>query len=722
MMNNTLPQILLLNPPSRNDPQSESILVELVEMFHQRAAWPLVLLNILLAAILLGIWWQPQTSQWLWFAAISAVALRNIANHHRYQRARSQAKINHTYWYRSFALGTVANGMAWGAGGVLFYVPSMPLHSAVILMLICGIAAGISASQSSIWPSVVWFVCAAILPTAVHAFFLGGGINIIVGALLLFYLVYILVVGRVNHNTLIDAVRLRLENEQLLHDIARSEQYFRAMVENLPDLLTVIDHGGRLVFESPTMENILGHPVGSMHGKSSLQLIHPDDHPLAKAAMSQAFGQGSARAELRICNSQGGWQLFDCVGRRLQVNEQTAVVFNARDITEQRAMEDALRRARDHAEQASRIKSQFLATVSHEIRTPLHAILGMAEMLRQTPLNARQHNYVETFHTAGDHLLNLINDILDYSRLEAGGLILAQLDFDLYQLLEEILALLRPQASAKGLRLHLLIDKDVTAHRRGDPQRLKQILMNLIGNAIKFTPRGDVELTLGQSGGEQLNFAVRDTGIGIPADKLDSIFKPFIQVDTGNTREQGGTGLGLSICRHLVEAMGGTIQVHSIPGGGSRFDFRVNLPCCLAEDIAPTRIPPAERTNSIRSGRLLIVDDSEMNQRIMRAFLQDCGCQISYANNGLEAISQFQQQAPELIFMDMQMPGMDGASATREIRHWEAEHALAPCPIIALSASAMEEDSDNAIAAGCTEFHPKPLSQATLFSLLQKYL
>ncbi len=717
-----------MNPPGPlNSPEppaidEQAIRAELVDMFDQRAPWPLILLNIVLAALLLVVWWEPSQLHWWWFFSIALVSILNIVRHQRYKKTVREGQADSGYWQASFTRGVIAIGLAWGIGGVLFYDPQLPLHSAVILLLICGIAAGVSASQASIWPSVVWFACCAILPPAVHTLLVDGYIHSIVGGLLLFFIGYILIVGRINHRTLINSVQLRQSNQRLLDDIASSESHFRALVENIPDLLTSISHDGHFLFESPTMEKILGFKAGSWHNKPALEMIHPEDQQSAAEAIQTAFETGSSRVELRLHDVEGNWRLFDCVGRRVDDREPPALVVNARDITERRKMEDELRQARDNAELANRIKSQFLATVSHEIRTPMHAILGMAEMLRQTELNRRQNEYVENFHYAGNHLLNLINDILDYSRLEAGGLQLANKTFDLDKLINNVAALLRSQAQEKDLKLQLSIDSGLAPLRRGDPQRLQQILMNLIGNAIKFTQRGEVNILVTQRDRQQVDFAVVDTGSGIAPEQCEQIFQPFTQLNSGSTREQGGTGLGLSISRHLVEAMGGRIKIDSQPGHGSRFSFTIPLP--LGDDLPQQESRQKAHTHSgeLPAVGILIADDSAMNQKVLSAFLQDSQCTIWQAHNGVEAVELFRQHSPDLVIMDMQMPQLDGGSATRQIRALENSQGRLPCPIIALSASAMEEDRSAALAAGCNEFHAKPLGREALFSLLHRYL
>lgn len=710
----------------RHTPQPATVEAALVDMFHRRAPAPIIALNILFAGLLVLLWWEylEPLPLLLWFGAMTLVALANILRHHRYEAALRKGVMTPAHWRRSFIRGTLANGLMWGAGGILLYSPAYPLHSAVILLLICGIAAGVAASQASVWPAVVLFALTAILPPAAAILAIGEPIHMVTAGLLAFYLVYILTVGEINHRTLLDAVRLRFENDQLLHHLREREQHFRSLVENAPDMLMAVSADGRLLFHSPSMERMLGHDAEQLVGRSVFDLIHADDHALVRDKMRQLLSgsSGSGSAETRWRDADGQWHLLQCVARRIDDNEPAALVVNARDITAQRAMEDELRQARDTAEKASRIKSQFLATMSHEIRTPMHAILGMAELLQQSTLNEAQQSYVRTFQTAGRHLLNLIDDILDFSRIEAGGLQLAEHTFHLCHLLDEVNGLLGPQAQAKGLQLRIEVDPALAPWRHGDAQRLRQVIVNLVGNAIKFTPQGAVALrvTAEEDSADMLRFTVTDTGIGIAADQLASLFAPFSQLDAGHTRQQGGTGLGLSICRRLIDAMGGRIAVESEVGRGSRFSFTARLP--QGATARTTAISSTDNTAPLPPAHLLVADDSAMNRLVIREFLSHSPCRITFADNGVETVELFMRHHFDLVLMDIQMPQLDGLSATRRIRAYEAERGRAAIPIVALSASAMEEDRRAALAAGCTTFAPKPLGKVQLLELLRQYL
>lgn len=717
-----------MNAPAspRHTPQPATVDAALVDMFHRRAPAPIIALNILFAGLLILLWWDYLAPQplLLWFGAMTLVALANILRHRRYESALRKGSIDPAQWRRSFIRGTLANGLVWGAGGILLYSAAHPLHSAVILLLICGIAAGVAASQASIWPAVVLFVLTAILPPAAAILAIGEPIHMVTAGLLAFYLVYILTVGEINHRTMLDAIRLQFENSQLLHDLKEREQHFRSLVENAPDMLMAVGANGQLLFHSPSMETLLGYRAEELQGRRVFELIHTDDHALVRDKMQQLLtgNTDSGSAETRWRGADGAWRLLQCVARRIGDSEPAALVVNARDITERRAMEDELRQARDAAEQASRIKSQFLATMSHEIRTPMHAILGMAELLQQSSLSPVQQSYVRTFQAAGRHLLNLIDDILDFSRIEAGGLQLAEHPFQLRQLLDEVNGLLGPQAQAKGLQLRIDVDPTLAPWHHGDAQRLRQVIVNLLGNAIKFTPQGEVTLRVAEEDGstEMLRFTVTDTGIGIAADQLARLFAPFSQLDAGPTRQQGGTGLGLSICRRLIDAMGGRIAVDSEVGRGSRFSFTVRLPQGAAGHHAATGLP--DNTAPLPQTHLLVADDSAMNRLVIKEFLSHSPCRITFADNGVETVELFMQHDFDLVLMDIQMPQLDGLSATQRIRAYETERGRAAVPIVALSASAMDEDRRAALAAGCTTFAPKPLGKAQLLGLLQRYL
>ena len=395
----------------------------------------------------------------------------------------------------------------------------------------------------------------------------------------------------------------------------------------------------------------------------------------------------------------------------------------ARDVTQRKQVEAELKQARAAAESASRTKSDFLASMSHEIRTPMNAIMGIADLLAATTLSAEQEKYVRIFQRSGENLLNLINDILDLSKVEASQLELERTGFSLHEQLEKMTDMVGPRARAKGLALSIHAADDVPAGLIGDPARLCQVLLNLLGNAIKFTGAGTVSLQVtvrpGPSAQPVLEFRVTDTGIGIAADKLEGVFERFSQADSSTTRRFGGSGLGLTICRQLVELMGGHISVTSEEDRGSVFAFV--LPFELSDGIDHVPVEPAGCAHDPvwPPLRILLTEDSPDNRTIILAYLEATPFTIDIAENGAEACGMVETGHYDLVLMDRQMPMMDGLTATKAIRASEAAHGRKATPIIALTASALKGDREMCLAAGCTAFLTKPIKQAVLLRAIR---
>ncbi len=379
--------------------------------------------------------------------------------------------------------------------------------------------------------------------------------------------------------------------------------------------------------------------------------------------------------------------------------------------------------ARDAAEASRRAKAQFLANMSHEIRTPMNAVIGLSHLLRNTPINGEQQEYLEAIQSSSQNLLVIINDILDSSKMEAGKLSLEQAPFRLPALIERIGRMFRFATEAKGLYFRTEVGPDVPAAILGDAVRLNQVLVNLVGNAVKFTTRGGVTLRVEAvsptAAGEtaRLRFGVQDTGIGIAADKLDAIFEDFSQANASTTRQYGGTGLGLSIARNLVQLHGGRLWVESAEGTGSTFWFEIpalptdpaSVPPEAALALAPFE-PPL---------RVLVAEDNLLNQLVARKTLEAWNVRVTLADNGRLAVEAAQQQAFDAVLLDVQMPEMDGYEAARQLR------ALFPdaqrLPLIGLTASALPEDRVLALAAGMNDTLAKPFDPAVLYARLAHY-
>ncbi|CAN5528490.1 hypothetical protein BH09VER1_BH09VER1_22880 [soil metagenome] len=473
--------------------------------------------------------------------------------------------------------------------------------------------------------------------------------------------------------------------------------------------------------------------------------VHPEDLERLMADLRNIITEGLSREiKYRIIHPELGTRTLRANARVVCNFAGTPIrcVAVTHDITEQERAETDLHAAKEAAEAANRAKSAFLAMMSHEIRTPLHGIIGYTDLLAESGLNEKQREQLSTIETSGEMLLAIIEDILDYSKIEAGKLTLEQTPFSLRQCVEASVGILSPRAAAKGLNIKMTLNTAVAPVVIGDQMRLQQVLTNLLSNAVKFTSRGEVSLRVEPGtmpdGRTAIHFQVSDTGIGISEEKIAELFKPFSQLDASTTRRFGGTGLGLAICRALVSNMGGQVELTSRERTGT--DVHVLIPFITAEaetehgELPFATMDPAE-TNAPASAKkfptlapenaslhILVAEDNPINRRLIHQVLLRCGAtNVEVVNDGEEAIERLSTSPFDVILMDCQMPRIDGFEATREIRRMELTNPLrARTRIIALTASAFEEDRRRAFESGMDDFLTKPLRTDALVRALSQ--
>lgn len=514
----------------------------------------------------------------------------------------------------------------------------------------------------------------------------------------------------------------KLKSDQRLRD---QQFYTRSLIESNIDALMTTDPFGIITDVNKQMEALTGATRDELIGAPFKDCF--TDPGRAETGIKRVLAEKSVTNYELTARARDGKQTvvsynattFYDRNRKLQ-----GVFAAARDVTERKRFELELQLAKATAESASRTKSDFLASMSHEIRTPMNAIIGIADLLAKTELTPEQDRYVQIFRRSGDTLLNLINDILDLSKVEASQLDLERTGFSLSDHLEKVIEMVAPRAQEKGLALAWEIAPEVCNDLVGDPTRLRQVLLNLLGNAIKFTQGGSVTLSVAlegdAAGPKAVRFAVSDTGIGIPGEKLGRIFERFTQADSSTTRRFGGSGLGLTISKRLVELMGGRIWVESQINAGSTFTFVLPFETWRVADRQGPTPQGAYAAAALRPLNILMAEDSSDNCAIAMAYLHDTPYRIDVAVNGAIAVDMFTQGHYDLVLMDRQMPVMDGLTATRTIRAWEKAHDLTPTPIIALTASALKGDRETCLAAGCTAYLSKPIKQDVLLRAISE--
>lgn len=525
----------------------------------------------------------------------------------------------------------------------------------------------------------------------------------------------------------VDVTELKEREEAL----KRSQDQLRATVEAALDGIIVIDEEGCVLDFNRGAEAIFGHAKADILGKVMADLIIPeryrDGHNTGMAHFT-ATGEGpilGKRVEIEGLRADGVEILCELTIQAVSSSAGNRFIGYIRDITEIKLQADALVEAKEKAEVANVAKARFLAVISHEIRTPLNGVLGMLNLLQDEELSDLHKDYVTTARDSGKALLAIINDILDFAKLEAGKMELEEVSFDIRALISSIRDLLAPRAADNGNAINIHIDDDVRLNVSGDSGRIRQVLLNFVSNAVKFTNKGSITIRVNSADAlpdsQVVRFAVEDTGIGVPADRQADLFADFTTVDPSYTRKFGGTGLGLAISRELTELLGGELGFESEEDKGSTFWFTVPLKL----SAEPATVEMSSHTEMVRpidldGARVLLAEDNATNQLIVSDMLERIGCAVDVAGDGKEAVDAFTRRDYDIVFMDISMPEMDGVEASRTIRQIEPEGHYTP--IIALTAFVFSDERSDFLAAGMDDVLPKPLARDQLIGALQTYL
>ena len=670
-------------------------------------------LHILLVCVVAALVWNslplPVTAGWV--GAVTAAALLRTGWRLRVRRR----SVGTEEALRVIRLTVTGIGLAWGVGTAMAIPDLRPHEGALILVVLTGIIAGATSTLVGDRRSFHYLVFTTLAPLPIGILLQGQSrFNLIATILIALFALGMDRVHRRGYRNFSERVRGGVLLELSTQELARQHAYLDALIASTPVAIAVLDDRRVVRSVNPAFEALFGYAAAEVVGAGIDRLIVPEALRPESSDLETRVRRGEVvRVELERMRKDGQRIQVRLSAAAVKAAADGALVALYEDISDRKAAEEAMRAARDLAERVARARSAFLANMSHEIRTPMNAVLGFVELVLDTELAPEQRRALELVRTSSEALLTILNDILDYSKIEAEHLELEAIPFDLPKVVHATATLLAVRAREKHLELTVDVPPDVPQMVRGDPTRLRQVLMNLIGNAIKFTEEGEVEVSASvmqrDGAGAAVGFRVRDTGIGIPQEQLSTIFQEFTQADASTTRRYGGTGLGLAISRRLVALMGGQLAVTSEVGRGSEFSFSLRLPLEAAPATARAAV-------SLGGRRLLVVDDNETNRRIVRDMLGAEGMAVHEApraDAGLEALRRAARAgAPyDLAIMDAQMPDQDGFELAAAIR---ADRALATTRLLILTSAGQRGDGERCRQLGIQAYLTKPIARADL--------
>ncbi|HPD77286.1 MAG TPA: ATP-binding protein [Spirochaetota bacterium] len=687
-------------------------------------------------AILIAYFYKVEFGQWtynrlvyeLWLPlSLTAYGIKlfaTIAYHKKFFKADKQS-----FWRAIFYFTTTLSGISTGSTSLFVLQMSNYIHMVFIILLISAISSGSVSVLATSFLSFCIFNSLSLVPYIV--FFISSPVNEfkIIGYLLILFLFTIGLTAFRNNRSLSKLLKLTIENDLIVEALRQVEDKFRKSFYSGIAPMAIVDFKkAKIVDINDAMLELIEYKKSEIIDKNPYELLLTESPTeiieLAKETYRQGYHKGK---ELKIITKSGMVRI--CIARieTFKVNDSILALFMLQDLTERIKYEEELKEEREKALAASQAKARFLASMTHEIRTPMSTILGMANLSLAEENKEEQIEELNAIKESAEYLLNLINDILDLSKLEAGKLEIEHIDSELKSIIESVYHLMELHAKTRGLELKYEIDPALPPYIKTSPVRLKQVIINLVGNAIKFTQRGYVciRATCCDGSGYDvekaddgfIEISVSDTGIGIAPDKLDLIFESFTQADVSTFRKYGGTGLGLSISKQIIKAMNGDIKVESTLGKGSNFKFVI--PLIKGEK-------PAEQELDVfidRCGidkRILIAEDNMLNKMLLEKFVSKIGIDFDIVENGEQAIEALKHNCYNLVFMDLEMPICDGHEAMKRIRKGEAGEANKDIPIYAMTAHVMKDTLEKCIAEGFNGYITKPVDFKRLKELLEK--
>ena len=669
--------------------------------------------HIVLVTVVAAVVWnsQPVGLTLGWVGAVAAAAgLRSWWRLRATKRALSAEEA-----LRGVRLTVAGVGLAWGFGAAAA-IPALGLdEAALILVVLAGLVAGATGTLVGDRRSFLYLLLTVLSPLPIGILLQGHSRQHVMAIVLIAMFAWGMDrVHRRAHRTFAERVRAAALLERSTQELARQHAYLDALIASTPVAIAVLDDQRVVRSVNPAFEGLFGYSAAEVVGAGIDGLIVPEALRSESSDLETRVRRGEVvRVELERMRKDGQRIQVRLSAAAVKAAADGALVALYEDISDRKAAEAAMREARDLAERVARARSAFLANMSHEIRTPMNAVLGFVELVLDTELAPEQRRALELVRTSSEALLTILNDILDYSKIEAEHLELEAIPFDLPKVVHATATLLAVRAREKHLELTVDVLPDVPQMVRGDPTRVRQVLMNLIGNAIKFTDQGEVDVSASvarRDGGEAtVQFRVRDTGIGISPEQLGTIFQEFTQADASMTRRYGGTGLGLAISRRLVALMGGELAVTSEVSRGSEFSFALTFPLEAAQAAA-------RATVSLGGRRLLVVDDNETNRRIVRDMLGAEGMAVHEAHRadaGLEALRRAARAGTpyDLAILDAQMPDQDGFELATAVR---ADRALAATRLLILTSAGQRGDGERCRQLGIQAYLTKPIARADL--------